>query len=49
MLLPSILESQHKKLLSQMQSCDGCGANFTIELALDCKSDSVVGYQHSDT
>ena len=42
-------ESQHKKLLSQMQSCDSCDADFTIEHALDCKSDSVVGHQHNDT
>ena len=29
-----------------MQSCNGCGADFTVEHALDYKSDTLVGHQH---
>ena len=38
-----------KKSLSQMpKSCDGCGAEFSIEHALDCRFDGLVSLRHND-
>jgi len=37
-----------KPLLCLPSSCDGCGASFSFEHALDCCIDGLVGRRHNE-